>query len=75
MTRRRSARRAASTFSLTPPIGKISPVSVISSVIAVSLRIARLVETEARAVAMVIQADRPPWESHLPARGCVRQHP
>ena len=32
------ARRAASTFSLTPPIGSTRPVSVISPVMAVSLR-------------------------------------
>ena len=35
---RMPARRAASTFSLMPPIGSTSPVSVISPVMAVSLR-------------------------------------
>ena len=35
------ARRAASTFSFTPPIGNTKPVNVTSPVIAVSLRAGR----------------------------------
>ena len=53
------ARRAASTFSLTPPIGSTSPVSVISPVMAVSLRAGCLVYIEASAVAIATPAEGP----------------
>ena len=56
MTRRMPARRAASTFSLTPPMGKTNPVRVISPVMAVSLRAGVCVYREASAVIMATPA-------------------
>ena len=53
------ARRAANTFSLTPPIGMIRPRKVISPVIARCERTGRPVSNEARDTAMVIPADGP----------------
>ena len=53
------ARCAASTFSLTPPIGSTLPRSVISPVIATSLRIGTRVSAETSAVASVMPADGP----------------
>jgi hypothetical protein len=44
------ARSAASTFSLTPPIGSTSPRRLISPVIAVSLRMAREVRSDVSAM-------------------------
>src|SRR6185295_17819060 len=51
--------RAARTFSLTPPIGRTSPRSVISPVIATSRRTFRSVKAEIIAAAMVMPADGP----------------
>ena len=59
MIRRMPARRAAKTFSLSPPIGKTRPESVISPVIAVSARIDLFKYKEASAVVIVIPADGP----------------
>ncbi len=53
------SRRAASTFSLTPPIGSTRPDRVISPVIAMSPRTGRPVSSEAIAVAIVTPADGP----------------
>ena len=52
-------RCAASTFSLSPPIGSTRPRRVISPVIARSCRTGILVSAETRAVAMVMPADGP----------------
>ena len=53
------ARCAASTFSLMPPTGSTRPRSVISPVIATSLRIGLPVSSDASAVNMVTPADGP----------------
>ncbi len=53
------ARRAASTFSLIPPTGSTVPRSVISPVMAISLRIGRRVKSEVKAVNMVTPAEGP----------------
>src|SRR6202521_5998299 len=59
MTSLMPARRAARTFSLTPPIGRTRPDRVISPVIAISPRTGRPVSTEAIAVASETPADGP----------------
>ena len=53
------ARCAASTFSFTPPIGRILPRSVISPVIATSVRTGTRASAETSAVARVMPADGP----------------
>ena len=55
----RPARCAASTFSLTPPIGSTLPRKVISPVIATSFRTGSLASAETSVVASVIPADGP----------------
>src|SRR5262249_36961591 len=59
ITSRMPSRRAASTFSLTPPIGRTRPDSVISPVMARSPRTGRPVSSDAIAVAIVTPADGP----------------
>ena len=59
MTRLMPARWAARTFSLMPPIGSTLPRSVISPVIATSLRIGLPVSSDASAVNIVTPADGP----------------
>ncbi len=56
------AARAARIFSLTPPMGKISPRRVISPVMATVREIGVFVRIESRAVAMVIPAEGPSFE-------------
>ncbi len=51
--------RAARTFSFTPPMGRTSPRSVISPVIATSRFTLRCVNAEIMAAAMVIPAEGP----------------
>ncbi|MNC87793.1 hypothetical protein D3C83_35500 [compost metagenome] len=53
------ARCAASTFSLTPPIGSTLPRSVISPVIATSRRVGMRVNAEMSVVAIVMPAEGP----------------
>ena len=53
------ARNAASTFSFTPPIGSTLPRSVISPVIATSVRTGTRASADTRAVASVMPADGP----------------
>ena len=53
------ARCAASTFSLTPPIGRTFPRSVISPVMATSRRVGILVSADTSVVAIVMPADGP----------------
>ena len=52
-------RRAASTFSFTPPTGSTRPESVISPVIAMSPRTGRPASSEASAVTIVTPAEGP----------------
>ena len=59
MTRLMPARCAARNFSLMPPTGSTSPRSVISPVIATSLRIGLLVSSDAIAMNIVTPADGP----------------
>ena len=72
MTSRMPTRRAASTFSLTPPIGSTRPDSVISPVIAMSPRTGRPVSCDAIAVAIVTPADGPSFGNR--ARRHVHVH-
>ena len=53
------ARCAASSFSLSPPMGSTLPRSVISPVIATSWRVGMLVSALTMALAMVMPADGP----------------
>ena len=59
ITWRMPTRRAASTFSLTPPMGSTFPDSVISPVIAMSPRTGRPVSSETSAVVIVTPAEGP----------------
>ena len=59
MTSRIPTRRAASTFSLTPPTGSTRPDSVISPVIAMSPRAGRFDSSEQSATTIVTPADGP----------------
>ena len=52
-------RWAANSFSFKPPIGRTSPLKVISPVIATSERIGIPVKTETKAVVMAIPAEGP----------------
>ena len=64
------SRRAASAFSLMPPTGSTSPVSVISPVIATSSRTASLRAALRMAVAIVMPADGPSF-GIAPAGTCT----
>ena len=63
------ARRAASTFSLMPPTGSTLPESVISPVIATSLRTGLADSADASAVTIVTPADGPSF-GMAPAGTC-----
>ncbi len=75
ITSRMPTRRAASTFSLRPPMGSTRPDSVISPVIAISPRTDRPVSTDAIAATIVTPADGPSfreWRQTARARASRR---